>query len=320
MPPTPLSQLGESAVLLRMLRQVTAPAREDLLLGPGDDCAIARRDAQWDTLLKTDALVEGVHFTPDTPPRLIGRKALARAVSDIAAMGGLPELALVTIFIHPSRSIELAEGIYAGLSALAAEMEKAGNDGNIDLIMQKTDGMLEDYLKYKEILKPYFPECAEQDENKVPGKEDILGMLEQMQVALDNFDTLQIDEVIENMAAYNFSGANGEFFTKLKQAAEESDIEQCSSLIESWGQALMTMKEETTAPDVILQQLDKMKNALDEFDTLEIDDVVEEMSKNSYSDEQKEYFGKLKEAAENSDIDGCNEIVEKWRSAIAAMN
>lgn len=117
---TPLSQLGEQAVLEHLLRHAPA-APPQLLLGPGDDCAVVQRCAEWDTLLKADALVEGVHFTPDTDPRLIGRKALARAVSDVAAMGGLPEHALITLMVHPSRSVELLEGIYCGMSALAEE-------------------------------------------------------------------------------------------------------------------------------------------------------------------------------------------------------
>ncbi len=116
--PTPLSQLGENAVLARLLQQLTTQA--PMLTGPGDDCAVVARDSEWDTLLKTDVVVENVHFTPDTLPERIGHKALARAVSDIAAMGGLPEFALVTLLIHPGRSIETAEGIYRGLNRLAA--------------------------------------------------------------------------------------------------------------------------------------------------------------------------------------------------------
>lgn len=116
--PTPLSQLGENAVLARLLQQLTTQA--PMLTGPGDDCAVVPRDKVWDTLLKTDVVVENVHFTPDTSPERIGHKALARAVSDIAAMGGLPEYALVTLLMHPSRSIESAEGIYRGMNRLAA--------------------------------------------------------------------------------------------------------------------------------------------------------------------------------------------------------
>lgn len=115
---TPLSQLGENAVLERLLRQLTTQA--PMLTGPGDDCAVVPRNDKWDTLLKTDVVIENVHFTPDTAPERIGHKALARAVSDIAAMGGLPEYALITLLMHPSRPIEQAEGIYRGLNALAA--------------------------------------------------------------------------------------------------------------------------------------------------------------------------------------------------------
>lgn len=109
--------MGENAVLQRLLRRM--PTNEKLIVGPGDDCAVVSRNADWDTLLKTDVVVESVHFTPDTPPELIGRKALARAVSDIAAMGGIPEHALVTLLVHPSRSVERLEQLYSGLHRLA---------------------------------------------------------------------------------------------------------------------------------------------------------------------------------------------------------
>lgn len=117
--PTPLSQLGENAVLGRLLRQLRLGA--PMIAGPGDDCAVTPRDGQWDSLLKTDVVAEGIHFTRGTEPERIGRKALARAVSDIAAMGGVPEYALITLLSHPSRSIGSAEGIYRGIGNLAAD-------------------------------------------------------------------------------------------------------------------------------------------------------------------------------------------------------
>ncbi len=116
--PTPLSSLGENAILQRLLQQLTPQA--PMLTGPGDDCAVVPRCERWDTLLKTDVVVENVHFTRDTEPERVGHKALARAVSDIAAMGGIPEHALVTLLMHPQRSVEYAEGIYRGLNRCAA--------------------------------------------------------------------------------------------------------------------------------------------------------------------------------------------------------
>ncbi len=116
---TPLSSLGENALLSRLLRGL--PSHEALLVGPGDDCAVTARDGEWDALLKTDVVVEGVHFTRETPAELVGRKALARVLSDVAAMGGLPEHALVTLLVHRSRPAELLEELYAGMGALARE-------------------------------------------------------------------------------------------------------------------------------------------------------------------------------------------------------
>lgn len=117
--PLSLSDLGENAILRRILKNI--PANDTLLVGPGDDCAVVARDDAWDTLLKTDVVVEGLHFLPETRPERIGRKALARAVSDIAAMGGIPEHALITVLCHPSRPVALLEGIYRGLNNLASE-------------------------------------------------------------------------------------------------------------------------------------------------------------------------------------------------------
>ena len=58
--------------------------------------------------------------------------------------------------------------------------------------------------------------------------------------------------------------------------------------------------------------LNKMKEALDNFDTLQIDEVIDEMSKFRYSDKNAAFFERLKSAAEDSDIDSCLNIVEEW--------
>jgi thiamine-monophosphate kinase len=70
-------------------------------------------------LFKTDAVVEGIHFTRETPPEKIGRKALARCLSDIAAMAGTPTAALVTIALPNNFDADFVTKIYDGLNALA---------------------------------------------------------------------------------------------------------------------------------------------------------------------------------------------------------
>ena len=117
MEPEPsIRQTGEDALVARLLPLM--PSNPSLETGPGDDCAIIRGSGNRQLLLKTDCVVEGMHFLPGTAPELIGRKALARAVSDIGAMGGTPLHALVTLFVHADRPISQVEGIYRGMGRL----------------------------------------------------------------------------------------------------------------------------------------------------------------------------------------------------------
>jgi thiamine-monophosphate kinase len=88
--------------------------------GAGDDCAVLSAPLPGNELLfKTDAVVEGFHFLADTEPERVGRKALARCLSDIAAMGGTPTAAVVTLGLPPGYDPNRVEGIYRGLRALA---------------------------------------------------------------------------------------------------------------------------------------------------------------------------------------------------------
>lgn len=87
-------------------------------VGPGDDCAVVRR-ADALVLLKIDQLVEGRHFLPfpRTPLDLIARKALARALSDVAAMGGTPSCALVGAVLPGLDPLRLdADALFDALS------------------------------------------------------------------------------------------------------------------------------------------------------------------------------------------------------------
>jgi thiamine-monophosphate kinase len=85
----------------RIARWVKAwPPGPAVLCGPGDDCALVAPPPRGAVgVLKTDAVLEGVHFTRRDPPRWVGRKALARAVSDFAAMGAVPSCALVACLL-----------------------------------------------------------------------------------------------------------------------------------------------------------------------------------------------------------------------------
>lgn len=113
-----LSELGEEEVVRRLLAQLS-PGSE-VLVGPGDDCAVVAQGRGMVELLKTDCLVEGVHFLPDTPPAKVGWKAIARTFSDFAAMGGWPNHVLVTVALPSDRTVSWIERLYRGLNKCTA--------------------------------------------------------------------------------------------------------------------------------------------------------------------------------------------------------
>ncbi len=118
LPSSTLADLGETRLVAELTRRLALG--EDVRVGAGDDCAVIGRprDARWQ-LLKTDVVIEGVHFLPTDDPRRIGWKALGRALSDIAAMGGVPAHALITLAAPANFSVARVRALYAGLNKAA---------------------------------------------------------------------------------------------------------------------------------------------------------------------------------------------------------
>lgn len=104
----------------------TLPTNSSVVIGPGDDCAVLDFGTpdRW-LLFKTDAVVQDIHFTADTPPERIGRKALARCLSDIAAMAGTPTAALITLGLPRAFQPAFVEKMYDGMNALARQHDVA---------------------------------------------------------------------------------------------------------------------------------------------------------------------------------------------------
>jgi thiamine-monophosphate kinase len=119
-----LAQVGEDQIVAALTRDL--PLRPDVRVGAGDDCAVigGPRDRHWQ-LLKTDAVIEGVHFTSGEDRRRVGWKALCRAISDIGAMGGLPEHALVTLAVSPKVELTEVQALYSGLRRAARKFDVA---------------------------------------------------------------------------------------------------------------------------------------------------------------------------------------------------
>lgn len=103
---------GEFEFIRRLAAHI--PSRGDVRVGIGDDTAVLPGPADLYTLLTTDMLVEGRHFLPGADLYNVGRKALAVNVSDVAAMGGRPTYAVVSLGVPDTLTMADAERLYIG--------------------------------------------------------------------------------------------------------------------------------------------------------------------------------------------------------------
>jgi thiamine-monophosphate kinase len=122
--------MGEVDIVRRISRYKQSGNRA-VVRGIGDDCAVIRPSAGADLVFTTDFVLEDRHFKLDThQPQAIGRKALARSLSDLAAMGSVPVFCLVSLALPAHLTDTWLDGFYAGLLKLAAEYKitLAGGD------------------------------------------------------------------------------------------------------------------------------------------------------------------------------------------------
>ncbi len=125
-----MSELGEFALIDRLAQTVTGKPRPDLVVGIGDDTAVWRSGSEF-LLATTDTLVEGVHFRASQKRWSdVGWKSVAVNVSDIAAMGGQPLFALVTLALPEATQVDTVDEIYDGINecATAYGIAIAGGD------------------------------------------------------------------------------------------------------------------------------------------------------------------------------------------------
>jgi thiamine-monophosphate kinase len=125
-----VGSVGEFGLIERLAAIAGRPA-PGLVLGIGDDAAVWRADDAF-IVATTDTMVAGVHFLPDVHPWAdVGWKALAVNVSDVAAMGAVPDFALVTLGLPPETPLEAVEELYRGLDECARAYGVAVAGGDI---------------------------------------------------------------------------------------------------------------------------------------------------------------------------------------------
>lgn len=110
-----IKELGEFSFIDSIAKDTIFNA-ETVKVGIGDDCAVYNAQEDMDQLITTDTMVDGVHFSMQfMRPYDIGYRLMSANISDIAAMGGEPKQAVISIAIPKDKSVEDLQGIYDGI-------------------------------------------------------------------------------------------------------------------------------------------------------------------------------------------------------------
>ena len=122
--------LEELKILAALLPELKPDA--SVPVGPGDDCAVLKFPGASgvELLAAADQVARNIHYTSDTPPELAGAKLLKRNLSDIAAMGGTPRWALLTVAAG-GRDAEWVLRFCRGVAACAGEYGVALTGGDL---------------------------------------------------------------------------------------------------------------------------------------------------------------------------------------------
>lgn len=120
---------------VRWLRTLASEKPSQVRMGIGDDAALVRVRKDHDLILTADLSIEGVHFTSRLhPARSVGHRALARSLSDIAAMGGVPRFALISAAFPRDFSREWIEEFFRGVLHLASRFRVAVIGGDTSIV------------------------------------------------------------------------------------------------------------------------------------------------------------------------------------------
>lgn len=218
-----------------------------------------------------------------------------------------------TIEVHSLKSTSNQIGAET-LGALAAELEMAGKSGNYALIKEKHGALIEQYMGCKDLLRLYFDGDNEQETDG-----ELNTLLDEIIEAMDSFDILAIDEALEKIGKSVNSSDDKQRFKELRNAADESDFERCIEIVNEWKDKASKADDTDSTPsdEFVMDMLDKLKNALNDFDILLIDEAVEMLDRYKYPQQQQELLTRIKECAELSDLDSCCEAADKWYSIIS---
>ena len=221
-----------------------------------------------------------------------------------------------TIEVHSLKSVSKQIGA-DGLSQFVARLEKAGNEHDTELISAKTDELIFGYKKCKELLAPLFSENTKAPAEVTEDYGTVSALLDSASAAVGSGDDTAVSSVIEKLAECSLTTAQAQCREMFSASVKSHDLTQCAVILDMWSKiAVEETGKGVSGADEIRSAVEGMQNALDEFDSLMIDDALEQLDALNLPEDQSELLLSLKKAVEDSEIDQCSDIMEEWRNLL----
>lgn len=142
------------------------------------------------------------------------------------------DLSTYTIEVHALKSSSKQIGAMS-LSDRAAQLEKAGNEGNLSLIHEKTDEMLERYLKYENIIKPFIR--VEEAQEKIQlDTEELKSLFEKLHAACEELDMDAMEETSKEIGKFDFDEEFSALYEQIKESVANLDSFTCEDVLNEW--------------------------------------------------------------------------------------
>lgn len=160
-------------------------------------------------------------------------KAIDRKSAAIETFYETQDWGHYTIDVHALKSSSKQIGAMT-LSEMAANLEKAGSQQDVEFLQKHTPLLLEEYRGFKDILQPYFPEETESKPKSAATPETLLELFNSATEALDNLDMDAMENYLSMFLQYHYPPQQNELCQQLQEAVDNLDAATCEDIIKDW--------------------------------------------------------------------------------------
>ena len=164
-------------------------------------------------------------------------KNIPKKIKLIAQYKQQNNLIAYTIEVHALKSTSRQIGA-TRLANLAAELERAGNDADLDTIREQTGELLTMYEAYQEVLRPFCEEKKKATPKVSVDSEKLRSLFEKMEEAIDNLDIDEMEKVVQQLQRYTYEAQQQELFEQLCETVDNIDVDGAMEILQKWNKLL----------------------------------------------------------------------------------